>query len=95
MAKGLKRQPALALPELTREEIISIKCLYLGTANDIQQKLAISTVMKKFCMMGGLEFDVDERVSAFNGGKRLVGLQLLHIIDTPYDKLVTSKGDTK
>lgn len=95
MAKGLKRQPALALPDLTREEIISLKCLYSGTANDIQQKMAIDSIMTKMCAMGGLEFDVDERVSVFNGGKRFVGLQLLHIINTPFDKLVTPKGETK
>lgn len=95
MGKALKRQPALALPDLTREEIIAIKCLYSGSANDVQQKLAIETVMTKFCIIGGLEFDPDDRMTAFNGGKRLVGLQLLHIINTPFDKLVTSKGEPK
>ena len=86
MAK-LQRQKALELPSLTKEEVVAIKCMNNGTANDIQQKIAIDTIRKKLCMIGGLEFDTDERISAFNGGKRFVGLQLNYLIAEPIDKI--------
>ena len=88
MGKALKRQAPLSLPDLTKEEIVALKSVYQGTAREDQQKLALSVIMKKFCMIGGLEFDVDPHIAAFNGGKRLVGLQILDIINTPIEKLV-------
>lgn len=88
MGKGLKRPPALALPDMTKEEIVAVKCVYGGSASDAQQNLALSVIMKKLCAIGGLEFDEDPRVSALNGGKRLVGLQILHLINTPIDQLI-------
>jgi hypothetical protein len=91
----LKRQKSLELPELTKEEVVAIKCMENGTANDIQQKLAIDVIRKKLCMIGGLEFDVDERLSAFNGGKRLVGLQLNYLIAEPLDKILPPKQPRK
>lgn len=87
MKKGLVRTAPLALPELSKDEVIAIKCLENGTANAAQQRMALDAIRKKLCMIGGLEFDVDDRVSAFNGGKRLVGLQLNYLIAEPFDKI--------
>ena len=91
----LQRAKSLELPQLTRDEVVAIKCMENGTANDLQQKLAIDVIRKKLCMIGGLEFDLDERLSAFNGGKRFVGLQLNYLIAEPLDKILPPKQPKK
>lgn len=87
--KGLKRQPAMAYPQITKEEAVAIKCVYKGNAVESQQKLAMDCIIKKFCNIGGLEFDPEsERISAFMGGKRTVGAQLVFTINEPIEKVI-------
>lgn len=95
MKRSFKGLEALQAPSLTKEEAVSIKALASGTANDIQQKLAYETIRKKLCDLYQPEFHYDERVSAFNGGKRWVGLTMTMIVAEPFDKFITTKGETK
>lgn len=71
---GLSSDPRTP-PPWTAEIAYAVRALYEGKANDGQQKLAMRWI-ESVCALGDLEFRPDDRLSAFAGGKRFVGLQI-------------------
>lgn len=66
---------------LDEPEIMAIKALASGTANDGQQRLALSVIVDKMARSGDPSFWPDsDRVSAFAAGKRFVAQQIAGVI---------------
>ena len=63
--------------DLTVNEVMAIKSLGAGVANDGQQKLALEVIVKRFCGYYEMTFhDDNERLSAFGEGRRYVGAMI-------------------
>ena len=61
-------------PGLTEGEVLAIKNLAAGNANNGQQKKALEAIMVKLCGYYELTFHEDsERLSSFGEGRRFVG----------------------
>lgn len=86
-ARSLYRQKPLELPELEEDEVYAIEALHDGIATAEQQITAFNTIIKKFCGLGGIAFDADPYVHAMSEGKRVVGAQIIAVIETPHEKL--------
>ena len=85
-----------ALPLMTERDVMSIKALNRGDANDDLQKHAIDFIIKKLCDTGGFPYyENSERDSCVAQGKRLIGLQLAGIIQQPLESLaiIKKKGE--
>lgn len=79
--KAARAEPHMP-PEWDPEDGFAIQALLMGRASEAQQKRAMSFIVHNICGSGDLEyrppeFDPDGRASAFAGGKRFVGLQIL------------------
>lgn len=81
--KALNRPPALAFPEMEKDEASAVKALGRGDAGADQQRKALDWILKKVCQIGGVSFDPDPHIAAFNEGKRFVGLQILYVLNEP------------
>jgi hypothetical protein len=71
-----------AVPDYDLQDAAAIQALYRGTASEEQQRHAFGYIVQQLCAIADPEFrppkvDPDGRVSAFAGGKRWVGLQLV------------------
>lgn len=93
--KSLSRTRPLELPKLEQREVWAIKALYKGEASKDQQILAIETILKKFCYLGGITLDTDSAAMCAMEGKRIAATQILYIITEPFDKLFKTKKETK
>lgn len=68
-------------PLTDETEIMAIKALAAGRANEVQQKLAVAVIVEKFCRAGDPSFWPDsERLSAFAAGKRFVAQQFNGVV---------------
>lgn len=71
-------------PGLTKQEILALKSLGAGVANEGQQKTALEVIVKKFAGYYELTFhDESERLSAFGEGRRFVGACIQEALTTP------------
>lgn len=61
--------------------VYAVKALVAGNANDEQQKIALNWIINNCCGAYDLEFRADDRSSAFAGGKRFVGLQIIKLVN--------------
>lgn len=69
---------------LTVREVMAIRSLGAGAANEDQQKLALDVIMKRFCGYYELTFhEHSERLSAFGEGRRYVGAMIQEALITP------------
>jgi hypothetical protein len=79
-------------PGLTKQEILALKSLGAGVANEGQQKTALEAIVKKFAGYYELTFhDENERLSAFGEGRRFVGACIQEALTTP----TSSQSDPK
>lgn len=86
----MTRTKPLALPDMSVPEIAAIKSMAIGEATKEQQILAYETIIKKLCGIGALSYTPeDQSVTAFNEGKRCVGIQMLFLTNEPMSKLKT------
>ncbi len=70
--------------DLSVKEVMAIKSLGAGVANEGQQKLALEVILKRFCGYYELTFhEQSERLSAFGEGRRYVGAMLQEALITP------------
>ena len=70
--------------DLTVKEVMAIKSLGAGVANEGQQKTALDVIMKRFCGYYELTFhENSERLSAFGEGRRYVGALIQVALITP------------
>jgi len=84
----MTKTPAWDAFPATKAEIMALKALAAGNANVHQQKRALSFILHTACRLNSVSFDpTSERISAFNDGRRWVGMQVQHLINTPIDKL--------
>ena len=83
MPKANSRQHAPYLPfDYTENETRALKALAAGTANEGQQKTALSVIVNKICKTYDLPYFPDSvRDSDFAQGKRFVGLQIVKHIN--------------
>lgn len=56
-----------------KADILAIKALYAGTATDIQQKRALSFIIKYLCRADEINFYSSERDTCFALGREAVG----------------------
>lgn len=79
---------------LTKAEVIAIKSLEAGVANDHQQKLALKAIVDKVCGVRDMSFrpggEDGRRATDFAEGKRFVGEQLTRALRLPMEV----SGDT-
>lgn len=70
--------------DLSVKEVMAIKSLGAGVANEEQQKLALEVIMKRFCGYYELTFhEHSDRLSAFGEGRRYVGAMIQEALITP------------
>lgn len=63
----------------------SIQAVAEGVADEVQQRLAIKTIVEQLCATYDLSYSPDsERDSAFAEGKRFVGLQVAKLTKLNY-----------
>lgn len=60
---------------LDRADIMAIKALSAGNANDMQQRIAVNAIFHKLCRTGRMSY-CEEGNTAFNEGVRYVGVQI-------------------
>jgi hypothetical protein len=94
MSEGPKTYPAVPLPhpnfgmpELTKAEILAIKSLGSGTANEGQQKMALEVIVKK--LGGTYEVCADPIHLPLHEGRRMPGSLIVQILS------MTLREDTK
>lgn len=61
---------------LDKADIMAIKHLNAGNANEMQQKRALNAIFNKICRTGKSSFSNDSCQTAFNEGVRYVGIQI-------------------
>jgi hypothetical protein len=72
--------------EVSYPEAMAIKAMATGTANEGQQKLFMTWMMSRAANVLSVAFDPDnDRASAFESGRRYVGLKINEVIGTPAD----------
>lgn len=88
-AKGLmERTPPLQLPTTTITEAQAVKALSRGEASEDQQGLVYGYICRKLGMVGQLSlFPGQSDVTGFCNGRQFVGLNLIHLVETPMDEL--------
>lgn len=83
----------LAIFALDKAEVIAIKALKEGVANEHQQQLALRAIVEKIARVHDMSFrpggSDGERATAFAEGKRYVGAQIVRAINLP----MTMSGD--
>lgn len=85
--RAIQRTPALAMPEIAVADAAAIKALARGDASPEQQKRALDWVVKKACAIGSVSFDAQSsELTAFNEGKRFVGVLLVNVLNDPIEK---------
>ena len=73
-------------PELAPVELLALKALSTGTANEGQQRMALATIVTKFAAVYDMSFRIGpdgERATSFAEGKRFVGQRILEAIGRP------------
>ena len=87
--KGLMaRTPPMMLPETSVQEVQALKALANGEASEVQQDLIFKYIVMKLGMVGGQSiFHGQHDVTAFNEGRRFVGINVIHLVETPMDIL--------
>ena len=65
---------------LTKEELICLKKIRKGTANEFEQKLGYSTIINKLCRLPCAAFHEVSAIQSFNEGVRYVG-QMLSLVE--------------
>ena len=84
----LTRNLPMQLPETSTREVRALKAMATGEASNEQQLLVYSYIVKKMCNIGGLSYhESSPTLTAFNEGKRHVGLSLLNLVETPLEAL--------
>jgi hypothetical protein len=71
-------------PKLEKAEVYAIKALAAGNANDLQQKIALRTIIEKICKTYDLPFFVNEdgaRLTDFAAGKMFCGSQIVKCVN--------------
>jgi hypothetical protein len=84
----IKQMPLDASGLLKSEEMYAIQAVHAGQATPHQQQLCIKSIVKDLCGLLEMSFDPDnERMAAFNEGRRHVGRALANIADMSVTKL--------
>lgn len=73
---------------VNEEDIHLIKGLNRGSLDADDQKKAFDVIVKKFCRVGNVSLNQDAHTMAASEGMRITGLNLLHIAETPIEKLI-------
>lgn len=82
------RDPALFVPELSKQEVYALRNLSKGEATEHQQKLALQIIVNKFSRAHDLTYVPDSfDRSAFLAGRGFVGQQILKFLNIPVAKL--------
>lgn len=69
---------------ITKPEAASLRALATGTADATQQRLALACIRQKICFVDQSSFaGPDTHQSAFNEGKRAVGIEIRRVICAP------------
>ena len=83
------RDPAWKPADYVQSDVLAMKALASGTANDVQQKQAIDWLIMIAAGTYDLSFRSDadggERETAFAEGRRFVGLHVVKMIKMPPD----------
>lgn len=66
------------LPELTKAEILAVKALESGTANEGQQKTALDVIVRKLCSYG--EVCAQPELLQLHEGRRIPGALIVQIL---------------
>ncbi len=74
---GDPRDPA----KYTKSVIYALKALQAGNANDDQQQRALAWVIKEAAGTYDSEYRETDRETAFAGGRRFVGLQIVKLLN--------------
>jgi hypothetical protein len=69
--------------------ITAIKAMSAGTASPEQQIMGMEWIVNNLCMVGEQSFDADnDRVTAFNEGRRFVGAHIKRAEKLPIDVIL-------
>jgi hypothetical protein len=71
-------KPVFGIPELTKAEILAIKSLGTGTANEGQQKMALEVIVKK--LSATYEICPDPIYLQMHEGRRMPGSLIAQIL---------------
>jgi hypothetical protein len=86
--KAIKPHDPWASTPFDLADAMSLKALAQGTANEDQQKRALSWVVNKLCRINRVAADPQsERATYFTEGKRYVGLHIARIVAANPDDL--------
>lgn len=81
------RDPAWKPVDYSESDVLAMKALATGTANESQQKQAIDWLIRVAAGTYELSFRSDadggERETAFAEGRRFVGLQVVKMVNMP------------
>ena len=84
----MERKPPFQLPETSLAEAHAFKSLAKGDADEAQQDLVFKYLVKKLGMVGELSLLPGQSdVTAFNNGRQWIGLNIIHLVETPMDVL--------
>lgn len=86
---------AFQFEPLTRDEIMAVKAMKTGEADEYQQQLVLQVICNKLSRAQDLCFipnDADQ--TAFLNGRAFVGQQMLKLLNVPIGKLIDDVGDT-
>lgn len=85
------RKPQVIAPHWSRCEVLkheaqAIHAMHHGVATKEQQATFLKWLTSKASPTLGIAFDPDnERASAFEAGRRFVGLKFIEVVNTPID----------
>jgi hypothetical protein len=80
-------------PGLTESEVMALKALGAGVANEGQQKKALDTIVRKLSGYYEMTFhENSDRLSAFGEGRRFVGATIINALQT--EALTKPKPET-
>lgn len=78
--------PALSPCQYDDIDIMAVKAVAAGIANDVQQKRAVDWIISRASAYYDLSFQVGndgDRVTAFAEGRRFVGAQIVKLMKMP------------
>lgn len=73
----------------SKDEVQIIKAAWATDAG----KLALQLIVERLCILHGSSYSTDTHEMAFHEGRRFVGRELAHAINTPMEKAVRKKHD--
>tara|TARA_Y100000114_G_C11498766_1_gene203357 strand:- start:123 stop:407 length:285 start_codon:yes stop_codon:yes gene_type:complete len=77
------REAGTAPAQITYADVMAMKALAAGTANEGQQKRALDWIINQACRRYAWPYEADPRETDINLGRMRVGMSIIDLVEMP------------